>query len=103
MDILISKLDFQGWSDLYLQGDTQCKFLKTELYKFYRHGKVNDFVFDTFVQGKPVVLSASDVTRILGIPKEGWDHYVCQEWPPLNNLPSTLKILQTYSCRPNHT
>lgn len=36
METLLSKLEFQGWSNLFLLGDSQCKFAKSEKYKFNR-------------------------------------------------------------------
>ncbi|KAH0750773.1 hypothetical protein KY290_030005 [Solanum tuberosum] len=41
--------------------------------------------------------------QILGIPSEGWGHYVKLEWPPLPNQSSTLSISQKFSSQPNMT
>lgn len=100
MDILLSKLKFQGWTSLFLLGDTQSKFAKPEMYKFYGRGMVCDFVFITTVRGKSIHLKTEDNARILGIPNVGWDHYVRHEWPPLDNLASTLEISRKFSGHP---
>lgn len=58
---------------------------------------VQDFVFHTIIRGKSIALGVSEIGNILGIPAEGWAHYVCQEWPPLDNLPSALEITRKFS------
>lgn len=50
MEILLTKLEVQGWSQL-LQGDIQHKFAKPEMYKFCGRKMAQDFVFTTTVRG----------------------------------------------------
>ncbi|KAH0650448.1 hypothetical protein KY284_030360 [Solanum tuberosum] len=58
----------------------------------------------TFTSGNtPIHLVPADVARILGIPYEGWGHYVKLEWPPLPNHTSALSISRKFSSKPNQT
>lgn len=80
METLLHKLEFEGWSDLFLLSDTQRKFAKPKMYEFYGKGLVCYSVVITFVRRKPIYLVSQDIGRILGIPYEGWDHYVRHEY-----------------------
>ncbi|KAH0650447.1 hypothetical protein KY284_030359 [Solanum tuberosum] len=59
--------------------------------------------FTSTVRNTPLRLVSADVARILGIPYEGWDHYVKLEWPPLPNHSSALAISRKFSSKPNLT
>ncbi|KAG5595672.1 hypothetical protein H5410_036904 [Solanum commersonii] len=83
MVVLLTKLEVQGWSALFLQGDTQRKLAKR--------------------RNTPIHLVPIDIARIFGIPSKGWGHYVKLEWPPLHTHTSALSISRKFSSKPNLT
>lgn len=101
MEILLAKLNAQEWSNLFLQGDFQWKFIKTEVYEFYTNGIKCGELFFTTVRGVPINLVAEDLTRILNISIGGWGYYVKFEYPPLDNLASSLDISKKFSIYPH--
>ncbi|KAH0651785.1 hypothetical protein KY284_031697 [Solanum tuberosum] len=103
MVVLLTNLEVQGWSALLLQGDTQRKLVKKEVTKFYINGKSDELFFTSTVRNTHIHLVPADVARILGIPSEGWGHYVKLEWPPLPNHTSPLSISKKFSSKPNLT
>ncbi|KAH0740692.1 hypothetical protein KY290_033735 [Solanum tuberosum] len=78
MGELLSILHAQGWTDLFLQGNTRRKM----------------------VSGKHITLTPDVIAQILGIPNIGWCHYVKRNWPPLDGLPSALDIIRKFSHDP---
>ncbi|KAH0650452.1 hypothetical protein KY284_030364 [Solanum tuberosum] len=103
MAILLTKLEVEGWSALFLKGDTQRKLAKKEVTEFYINGKSDELSLTSTVRNTPIHLVPVDVARILGIPSEGWGHYVKLEWPPLHNHTSALSISRKFSTKPNLT
>ncbi|KAH0653015.1 hypothetical protein KY289_030693 [Solanum tuberosum] len=103
MAVLLTKLESQGWSSLFFQGNTQRKLAKQEVTEFYINSKSNGQSFTSTVRNTPLHLVPADVARILGIPSEGWDHYVKLEWPALPNHSSSLAISRKFSSKPNLT
>ncbi|KAG5581296.1 hypothetical protein H5410_051923 [Solanum commersonii] len=83
--------------------DTQCKLAKKEVTEFYINGMSDGLSFTSTVTNTPLHLVPTDVAQILGIPSEGWGHYVQLEWPPLPNQSSTLAISCKFSYKPNLT
>lgn len=73
---LLIKLELQGWSNLFLQGNDQQKYGIPEVVEFYTNGKDLGSLFSTSVRGVPLVLSAEDISCILEVPSGGWSHYV---------------------------
>lgn len=71
------------------------------MYEFYGRGVVQCSLFSSTVREKSIHLVAEDIYRILHIPNEGWDNYVKSEWPPLDNMASTLEISCKFSQRPS--
>lgn len=61
MDILLSKLEFQGWTSLFLVGDAHPKFAKLNMYEFYGWGMVCGFVIITIIRGQSIHLGAVDI------------------------------------------
>ncbi|KAH0709270.1 hypothetical protein KY284_010697 [Solanum tuberosum] len=92
MVVLLSKLEAQGWSALFLQGDTQRKMAKSEVTEFYINGKSDGRSFTSIVKNTLIHLVPADVARILEIPSAGWSHYVKLEWPLLPEKSSGLSI-----------
>ncbi|KAM3220440.1 hypothetical protein P3L10_024971 [Capsicum annuum] len=82
MDVLLTKLNAQGWSHLFLQVAV---------------GEM----FSTTVHGKTINLYPADLSRILRVPTGGWGHYVKGAWPPLDNLPSAIDISRKFSKNPS--
>lgn len=76
---------------------------KKEVTVFYINGKSGGLSFTCTMRNTPIHLVHADVAQILGIPSEGWGHYVKLEWPPLPNQSSTLSISQKFSSQPNMT
>lgn len=62
MDILLSELEFQGWTSLFLLRDTYCKFSGLEIYQFYGWGMVRDSMFITTIRGQSIYLKAVDIS-----------------------------------------
>ncbi|KAG5575975.1 hypothetical protein H5410_056109 [Solanum commersonii] len=60
-------------------------------------------LFSTSVQGISIHLVTEDISRILHVLNEGWDHYVKFEWPPLDNMASALDIFRKFLGRPSLT
>lgn len=85
IDILLVKLKVQGWTKLFLQGDFQRQFAKPKMTEFYGRGIVQGFLFSTTIHKKTIHL-LEDISRIVEISNEGWDHYIKNEWPPLDNM-----------------
>ncbi|WMV09255.1 hypothetical protein MTR67_002640 [Solanum verrucosum] len=71
MTMLLSKLEAQGWSALFLQGDTQCRMAKREVTEFYINGKSDGLSFTSTVQNTLIHLVPVDVARILEILQQG--------------------------------
>ncbi|KAL3356267.1 hypothetical protein AABB24_017118 [Solanum stoloniferum] len=103
MAVLLTKLEVQGLSSFFLQGDTQRKLAKKEVIEFYINGKSDVLSFTSIVRNNPIHLVLADVTRILGIPSKGWGYYVKLEWPPLPNHTSVLSISLKFASKPNLT
>lgn len=103
MDILLTKIAIQEWFDLLLQGTSQRKLAKKEVTEFYINGKFGGTEFTSTIFGIQIKLTRADVVRILGVPSEGWSHYVKFTWPPLQNLPSALEITRKFSGIPTLT
>ncbi|KAH0773661.1 hypothetical protein KY290_010798 [Solanum tuberosum] len=104
MAILLTKLESQRWSTLFLQGDRQRKLAKQEVTEFYINGKSDGLSFISTVRNTPLHLVPANVAQILGIPSEGWNHYVKNEWPLFPNQSSALDICHKFSSKPtlNH-
>ncbi|KAF3671947.1 hypothetical protein FXO37_07755 [Capsicum annuum] len=92
MDKLLSKIKFQGWPLLFIQGETQHKFGRPEVYEFYTNSIAKGNLLTTSMCGVFIHLLAEDIAHIIDIPLGGWDHYVKFEWPSLGNMASTLTI-----------
>ncbi|WMV58621.1 hypothetical protein MTR67_052006 [Solanum verrucosum] len=103
MVVLLSKLEAQGWSALFLQGDTQRKMAKREVTEFYINGKSDGRYFTSTVRNTLIHLVPADVARILEIHFAGWSHYVKLEWPPLPDKSSALSICRKFSSKHNLT
>ncbi|KAG5571289.1 hypothetical protein H5410_061055 [Solanum commersonii] len=103
MVVLLTKLEVQGWSALFLQGDTKRKMAKKEVTEFYINGKSDELSFTSTIRGTPIYLVPIDVAQILGIPSIGWGLYVKLEWPPLPTHTSALSISRKFSTKPNLT
>ncbi|KAH0658151.1 hypothetical protein KY289_026899 [Solanum tuberosum] len=56
--------------------DTQQKLAKKEVTVFYINGKSGGLSFTCTMRNTPIHLVHADVAQILGIPSEGWGHYV---------------------------
>ncbi|KAH0664896.1 hypothetical protein KY285_026102 [Solanum tuberosum] len=50
--------------------------------------------------GKHITLTPDDIAQILGIPNNGWCHYLKRNWPLLDGLPSALDIVRKFSHDP---
>lgn len=101
MQVLLDKLEFQGWSHLLLLGDLQRRFAKPEVYESYMNGVGIGELFSTTVRKVTMNLYVADIARILRIPSGGWGHYVKGVWPPLDNLASALDICRKFFGNPN--
>ncbi|KAM3283098.1 hypothetical protein P3S67_026743 [Capsicum chacoense] len=101
MGVLLTKLEAQEWSHLFLQGDLQRKFEKTEVYEFYTNGVAIGEMFSTTFRGVTINIVAADIARILNIPMRGLGHYIKVTWPPLDNIASALDISQKFSGNPH--
>lgn len=86
MAILLAKLEVQGWSHLFLQGDSQRKFEKFEVYEFYTNGSKSGDYFSTTMRGVSIHLVKGEISIILDIPMVGWGHYVKFRRTSLDNL-----------------
>lgn len=75
MATFLTKLEVQWWSHLFLQGDIQRKFEKSEVYEFYTNGTERKDLFSITVRGVSIHLVAKDVARILHVLTGGWGHY----------------------------
>ncbi|KAH0725608.1 hypothetical protein KY284_001473 [Solanum tuberosum] len=76
MAVLLSKIESQGWSTLYLQGDIQRKMAKREVTELYINGKSDGLSFTSIVRNTLIHLVPADVARILEISSARWNHYV---------------------------
>lgn len=76
MQTLMRKLEFQGWSLLFLQGDIQRKFGKPKVYEFYTNGMDIGELFSTTMRKVTMNLYIADISRILHISYGGWGHYI---------------------------
>lgn len=47
---LLDKLEVQGWSQLFIQGDSEKKFGRPKVYKFYINGSENRNIFSTVIR-----------------------------------------------------
>lgn len=74
--VLLAKLEVQGRSKLFLQGDVQRQFVKPEMTEVYGMGIAQGPLFSTKVRGVSIYLVDEDIARIMEIPNEGWNHYV---------------------------
>ncbi|KAM3201326.1 hypothetical protein P3L10_033689 [Capsicum annuum] len=101
MQTLIRKLEFQGWSLLFLQGDIQRKFGKPKVYEFYTNRMGIGEFFSTTMRKVTVNLYIDDIARILHIPSGGWGHYIKGSWLALDNLTSALEICRKFSGNPH--
>lgn len=70
------------------------------MYEFYDRGMMRDSIFITTIRETSISLGVPNIGRIFWISTEGWDHYVCHDWLPLDNLPSTLEITRKFSGNP---
>ncbi|KAG5600532.1 hypothetical protein H5410_031902 [Solanum commersonii] len=91
MVVQLTKLEVQGWSALFLQGDTEQKMAKKEVTEFYINGKSDGLSFTSTVRATPIHL----------VPVDG--HYVKLEWPPLPTHTSALSISCKFFSKPNLT
>ncbi|KAH0773665.1 hypothetical protein KY290_010802 [Solanum tuberosum] len=103
MVVLLSKLEAQGWSAPFLQGDTQRKMAKREVTEFCINVKSDGRSFTSTMRNTLIHLVPVDVARILEIPSTRWSHYVKLEWPPLPDKSSTLSICRKFSSKHNLT
>lgn len=100
MQILLGKLEFQGWSHLFLQGDLQRRFSKPVVYEFNTNGVGIGEILSTTVRKVTMNLYVADITKILYISSGGWGHFVKGTWPPLDNLAFALDICRKFSGNP---
>lgn len=76
MEILLTKITAQGWSNILLQGTIQRKLAKKIGDWILYQWKVYGIEFTSTILGVLIKLTRVDVARILDVPSEGWSHYV---------------------------
>lgn len=66
--VLLTKLDHQGLTNLFLQGNIQRMFEKYKVYEFYTNGIEYGYMFSSSVRGAAINLVVDDVGSNQDIP-----------------------------------
>jgi len=76
LGLFLEKLVAQGWLDLFTNTKKGCFDL--DLVEFYANCVVTNGVVTSTVNGHKLRFNAKELGKILGMPSEGFDVYVCE-------------------------
>ncbi|KAH0779492.1 hypothetical protein KY290_005919 [Solanum tuberosum] len=100
MSELLALVQAQGWTELLSQGTLRRRMGREETREFYLNATGSDTSISSTVCGVSFTLNAEILSSILGVPNNGWGHYVKRNWPPLEGNISALEICRRFSNYP---
>ncbi|KAH0759770.1 hypothetical protein KY290_023263 [Solanum tuberosum] len=103
MSELLTLVQAQGWTELLSQGTLRRRMGREETREFYLNATGSATSISSTVCGVSFTLNAEILSSILGVPNNGWGHYVKRHWPPLEGHISALEICRRFSNDPTLT
>ncbi|KAH0751777.1 hypothetical protein KY285_004925 [Solanum tuberosum] len=100
MSELLALVQAQGWTELLSQGTLRRKMGREETREFYLNATGSAKSISSTVCGVSFTLNAEILSSILGVPNNGWGHYVKRNWPPLEGNIVALEICRRFSNDP---
>ncbi|KAH0752264.1 hypothetical protein KY285_005412 [Solanum tuberosum] len=76
MSELLTLVQAQGWTELLSQGTLRRRMGREETREFYLNATGSDTSISSTVCGVSFTLNAEILSSILGVPNNGWGHYV---------------------------
>ncbi|KAG5593782.1 hypothetical protein H5410_035014 [Solanum commersonii] len=103
MSELLALVQAQGWTELLSEGTLRRKMGREETNEFYLNATGSVMSISSTVCGVSFTLNAEILSSILGVPNNGWSHYVKRNWPPLEGNISAFEICHRFSNDPTLT
>ncbi|KAH0723184.1 hypothetical protein KY285_005772 [Solanum tuberosum] len=100
MSELLALMQAQRWTELLSQGTLRHIMGREETREFYLNATGSDTSISSIVCGVSFTLNAEILSSILGVPNNGWGHYIKRNWPPLEGNISALEICCRFSNDP---